>query len=152
MPINVGDGGVEWKLVAPFPPTHVHAPEAEDVYVGLRREEWDLSSDSQAGSIGERGDGDSNGNGKDTVLQDRVQRILSQWEERETRVIVKWGSVGVKSEAYMRVRRFQTMKKKQQEELRQQLKKLRQVQRKERRQKEERSRMAANARARHNGS
>ncbi|RNF16005.1 uncharacterized protein Tco025E_05312 [Trypanosoma conorhini] len=149
MPTKVGGGGVEWGPATPPPRRPAHAREANDVCVALRREGWELGSNSVASSGS--GGGDSDGGGKGTAVEDRVRHILSQWEERETRAIVNWGNAGVKSEAYLRIRRLQAIEQKQQEEMRQRCKKLKRAQQEQQRQREERVQMASNARARRQG-
>ncbi|RNC39987.1 hypothetical protein TcCL_NonESM10600 [Trypanosoma cruzi] len=117
MPKNLGTGVVEW---APLDcPSKTHSQESDTKGVGVcsQCEGWELSSGLQSSvssSSGSRS-GHFNANRSDFAPQDRVQRILSHWEDQYTRVILKWGSVGVKSDEYTRIMRHQAIGKKQQE-------------------------------------
>ncbi|KAH9578030.1 hypothetical protein LSM04_003067 [Trypanosoma melophagium] len=109
----------------------------------FQQPEWELSSSSDENSISSR-----NISCDDRLecgaLQERIERLLSNWEETTSRAIMKWGSIGVKSSEYTKIVHRNIIQKKQKEQEERELQKIRAQKQYEQKRREQRIRMAAN--------
>ncbi|KEG10294.1 hypothetical protein DQ04_03921040 [Trypanosoma grayi] len=142
MQTTFGTDDVEWGPLAASATTHG----------ALRHPDWELGSSSRGSS--ERSGSSSSGSNAtskksgDGEFRERIDRLLAAWEKKTTQVILKWGSMGVKSTEYTRILRRQAIEKRQKAEMQRQMRKIKQENRNEQRRREERIRMAENAWAR----
>ncbi|ORC85554.1 uncharacterized protein TM35_000341660 [Trypanosoma theileri] len=131
-------------MQASFSGNIVHSrsmPSIASTSAGFRHPEWELSSNSHENSSSSINSSWDNHGGE---LQERIERLLSHWEDTTSEVIMKWGSIGVKSSEYTKILHRNIIEKKQREEEERELQKIRAERKTEQKRRERQTRMASN--------